>query len=218
MTLQQGKLIQWDDAKGYGFIVPCDGGDRVFVHISAFVARRARPSIGDKVRYRTRRDRNKGLRAEEVLGPRQCQDRIPVGVLVAMVAAAVFLGGVLWLSRDYVFSPFLVAALVALSIITLLFYGWDKRAAVKSKPRTREDTLHLLALTGGWPGALIARPLFRHKTRKQPFTGIFWATAICNAAAVLFFLVGEQAAPFRDWLDIEAMQWRILMQPFIPLR
>lgn len=218
MTLKQGKLIQWDDAKGYGFIAPCDGGDTVFVHISAFVARRVRPSIGDKVRYSTRRDRNKGLRAEEVLGPRQYQDRIPVAVLVAMGTVAVFFGAVLWLSQEYVFSPFLVAGLGTLSIITLLFYAWDKRAAVKEKQRTREDTLHLLALAGGWPGALIARPMFRHKTRKQPFTGIFWATAICSAAVVLFFLVGEQAAPFRDWLDAEAMQWRILMQPLIPLR
>ena len=34
---------------------------------------------------------------------------------------------------------------------------------------TPERTLHLLALLGGWPGAILARRRFRHKTMKVPF-------------------------------------------------
>jgi uncharacterized membrane protein YsdA (DUF1294 family)/cold shock CspA family protein len=217
MALQQGRLIKWDDAKGYGFIAPADGGDAVFAHISAFVASRARPAVGDKVRYSVRQEKGKGLRAEGVHLPLLLQDRIEGAVLVAMITATLFFSAVLWLSREYVFSYFLVVALVALSVITLLLYGWDKRSAVKDKQRVREDTLHLLALAGGWPGALIARPLFRHKTRKQPFATLFGATVVCSVACLLFFLLSEQAVTLRNWLDIEAMQWRTLMQPVIAI-
>ena len=32
---EQGRITHWNDAKGYGFIQPEDGGKDVFVHISA---------------------------------------------------------------------------------------------------------------------------------------------------------------------------------------
>jgi uncharacterized membrane protein YsdA (DUF1294 family) len=36
----------------------------------------------------------------------------------------------------------------------------------------------------GWPGALAARRVFRHKTTKQPFRTIFWGTVIANCVAL----------------------------------
>jgi uncharacterized membrane protein YsdA (DUF1294 family) len=48
-------------------------------------------------------------------------------------------------------------------------YAADKSAAEQGRWRTSESTLHAVALVGGWPGALVARRVFRHKTRKQPF-------------------------------------------------
>lgn len=56
--------------------------------------------------------------------------------------------------------------------------------------RVPESHLHLLSLAGGWPGALIAQPVFRHKTIKQPFQGVFWATVVLNMAG-LVWLVGS---------------------------
>jgi uncharacterized membrane protein YsdA (DUF1294 family) len=69
------------------------------------------------------------------------------------------------------------------SAITFLVYAADKTAARKGRWRIPEATLHILALIGGWPGALIAQQLLRHKTQKQPFRFIFWITVILNLAA-----------------------------------
>jgi uncharacterized membrane protein YsdA (DUF1294 family) len=35
-------------------------------------------------------------------------------------------------------------------------------------------------LACGWPGALLAQQLLRHKSSKQAFVAVFWATVIAN--------------------------------------
>ena len=130
----------------------------------------------------------------------------------AVVLLAVFFVVMYWLSKAYAFFPFLLLVLALLSLLTLMMYGLDKRAARLERQRTPEKHLHLLALLGGWPGALVARPLFRHKTRKQPFTTIFWCTVLVSTAMMVTLLISEPAAPFREWLDVEALQWRIVLQ------
>jgi uncharacterized membrane protein YsdA (DUF1294 family) len=77
---------------------------------------------------------------------------------------------------------------VVLSVVTFVAYGLDKSAAEKGRWRTPESTLHLLSLAGGWPGALVGQRVFRHKTRKQPFRAIFWATVIANVTALAWLL------------------------------
>lgn len=76
---------------------------------------------------------------------------------------------------------------LVISILTLIAYAWDKSAAQNAHWRTRESTLHLLALFGGWPGALMAQRYLRHKSRKQPFQLIFWMTVILNVAVLSWF-------------------------------
>jgi uncharacterized membrane protein YsdA (DUF1294 family) len=44
--------------------------------------------------------------------------------------------------------------------------------------RVRESTLQLLALAGGWPGALVGMHYFQHKTRKTGFQIMFWSTVV----------------------------------------
>lgn len=42
----KGTLVQWDDAKGFGFIEPRLPGPRIFVHISDFTHKTPRPEAG----------------------------------------------------------------------------------------------------------------------------------------------------------------------------
>lgn len=75
------------------------------------------------------------------------------------------------------------------SLITFIVYGLDKVAARQRMARTPERTLHLLALLGGWPGAVLAQSLFRHKWRKGSFMGTFRLVSAINAGGVIGWLV-----------------------------
>ena len=56
---------------------------------------------------------------------------------------------------------------VVASVLAFVLYGVDKRAAVAGSRRIPEATLHLVAVLGGWPGAVVAQTVFRHKTQKS---------------------------------------------------
>ena len=87
-----------------------------------------------------------------------------------------------------------------LSTITFIFYAWDKRSAIKGHWRIAENTLHLLALFGGWPGALIAQSVFRHKTQKQPFKAILWLTVLLNIGVFIYVFVISKNSVIK-WLN-----------------
>lgn len=72
----------------------------------------------------------------------------------------------------------------ALSIVTFIVYAYDKSAAKAGRWRVSESNLHLLALAGGWPGAMLAQQLLRHKTIKRPFRVTFWVTVFLNCVAL----------------------------------
>jgi uncharacterized membrane protein YsdA (DUF1294 family) len=77
----------------------------------------------------------------------------------------------------------LLGAYGVLSLTLFVMYGVDKAAARRGGRRTPEIALHLFSVAGGWPGALVAQRVFRHKTRKTSFQTIFWCTVIANCAA-----------------------------------
>jgi uncharacterized membrane protein YsdA (DUF1294 family) len=76
---------------------------------------------------------------------------------------------------------------LAASVCTFVVYALDKSAAQSGRWRTAESTLHLLALAGGWPGALMAQRVFRHKSRKPSFRAGFIVTVLVNCAALVWF-------------------------------
>jgi uncharacterized membrane protein YsdA (DUF1294 family) len=74
-------------------------------------------------------------------------------------------------------------AYALVSLLTLVVYAWDKRAARRGGRRTPEATLHLLELLGGWPGALVAQRLIRHKNAKPGYQIVFWLIVALHLAA-----------------------------------
>jgi len=72
--------------------------------------------------------------------------------------------------------------LVVVSVLVAMLYGWDKWRAGRHGWRVSERVLHVGELLGGWPGALLAGYLFRHKTEKRSFRLI---RAGCIAVNVL---------------------------------
>ena len=68
------------------------------------------------------------------------------------------------------FLALAVPGLIIINLWTILRFWQDKQRATAGERRIPESDLLGLALIGGSPGALLARYLFRHKTRKEPFT------------------------------------------------
>lgn len=58
---------------------------------------------------------------------------------------------------------------LAITVTTIIAYGYDKGLAGKNRVRIPESQLHLLALAGGSLGAFFAAYVFRHKISKKPF-------------------------------------------------
>ena len=78
-----------------------------------------------------------------------------------------------------------IIPLLALNLLTMLRFWQDKQRAVAGERRIPEAHLLSLALIGGSPGALAARRIFRHKTRKQPFSTRLFLIAAVQAGAVI---------------------------------
>ena len=89
---------------------------------------------------------------------------------------------------------------LVLSLATFLAYALDKSAAVAGRSRTPEKILHLFGLAGGWPGALLAQQLLRHKSSKRAFQTVFWITVTLNCGA-LAWLASSYGAGARALLN-----------------
>jgi len=63
----KGKVCQWRDEKGFGFIQPENGTEKVFFHVSSVKTTARRPEVGDVVLYDTTRDAQNRLRAKAVV-------------------------------------------------------------------------------------------------------------------------------------------------------
>ena len=192
---EQGRLTDWNDDRGFGYIKPLDGGPTVFVHISEFPRDQRRPQVTDLLRYevslddrgRTRATSVSFLSAARGASQTHFSSGSSASGSVAVGISALFLVFVTGLAAIGRIPGLIPLVYVVMSVIAFGAYGIDKRAAQANDRRTGEGTLIGLGLFGGWPGALIARQVYRHKTRKQPFVAIFWGSIAMNVAALFWY-------------------------------
>ena len=196
-----GTLTSWNDERGFGRIESNQGGEPIFVHVSAWPRGSGRPQLNQAVTFEVELG-PKGKRARNVeitreRRPARGTERarraqwgtaplfaIPAFLVVYLVVAVVWK------------LPFWVAGLyLLLSLATFIAYAADKSAAAGGSWRTPESTLHTLALAGGWLGALLAQQFLHHKSTKQEFRQVFWGTVLLNVVGLVVL-----ASPLRQSL------------------
>ncbi len=68
------------------------------------------------------------------------------------------------------------------SALCFTLYAIDKGAARAGRERISESMLISIGFVGGWPGAIVAQQLYRHKTAKLAFRVRFWLSVVANMA------------------------------------
>ena len=197
----QGRITTWKDDRGFGFITPDAGGEPVFVHISGFRSRGRRPAGNEVVTYEviTNGSGKNEARAVAFAGERRSAParnrpaRSPAPILFALA----FLGFLGFATLDGWLSPAVPGFYLAASLVAFLAYGFDKGAAERNTWRTKESTLHLFGLIGGWPGALAAQRYFSHKSSKSSFQTMFWTTVVLNCAGLGWLM----SPPGAEWIQ-----------------
>ncbi|MGF1758754.1 DUF1294 domain-containing protein [Photobacterium sagamiensis] len=190
-----GKIVEWNDQKGYGFIAPNSGYGRIFLHIKALKNRNVRPKLNDLVSFEITKDEQKRNNATNVILTNARSKGLPPSILFSC-SYLVFVAG----SFFVLDTPLLLLTVYALlSLFTFVIYAWDKSAAQKGEWRTSESTLHFFSLIGGWPGALIAQSTLRHKSQKQPFKMILWITIVLNCSAFIWLLTPRRGLSYKPF-------------------
>ena len=175
-TQHRGTITTWKDDKGFGFITPDDGGNPVFFHISGLVERQTRPAEQVVVVYTLSQDERQRMRAINVrfvtknaVQKDAHPERLSTVIVVSFFFLLLLLGT--WIIP---LPPWIFVLYGISSSITYGLYALDKVRAQRREWRISENTLHLLELAGGWPGALLAQEYKRHKTVKTSYQLIFW--------------------------------------------
>lgn len=200
-----GRIVEWNDDKGYGFVLPHDGGRRAFVHVKAFQGASRRPAANDLISYEAVPDAQGRLAARDVrfagqrMAPQRTQGKQGMGrqwklprTWIAVGFFMLLLAGTLMGLLPWIVAPWYGLA----SALSHIAYRQDKAKATTGQRhrRTSEGTLHLWDLLGGWPGGLIAQQQFRHKTVKSSFRMAFWTTVAANLLATAWLVKSGLAA------------------------
>lgn len=185
----RGNLKSWNDERGFGFIEPAQGGKDIFVHIKAFPPSIKRPTTGKALTFEIELGPNGKQRARSVQylvgnrAPKTYRSESPAAwTLPRLLVIPAFASVWIYVASRWSVNPMVSAVYFGLSLLTFIAYAVDKSAAINGSWRTPERTLHLLGVVGGWPGALLAQQLLRHKCSKSNFVAIFWVTVAINVA------------------------------------
>ncbi len=198
----KGRIATWHDDKGYGFVTPLDGGKQIFIHAKAFGNRNRRPNVNEVVTYSVSKDKQgrpcavNATLAGDKLKEKSAQRPSTTGIFLA----AAFLAAIGLSVMTGSLPVIVLIGYSAASLITFVAYAIDKSAAQRGSWRTPESTLLLLGLVGGWPGALIAQQMLRHKSKKTEFRVEFWITVLMNCAALAWLSTDSGNAALQSLL------------------
>ncbi|MPZ42374.1 MAG: DUF1294 domain-containing protein [Betaproteobacteria bacterium] len=157
----QGKITDWKDDKGFGFVTPNGGGPRVFVHIKSFSNRQRRPGGNELVTYELTSDArgrpqgvNIGFVGDRPSSPPSTAPGPSIGALVFASVFLAFVAGAVATGK----LPFvvLIAYLIG-SCVAYLAYVFDKAAALKGQWRTPESHIHRIVRVRAYPPAVLGR-------------------------------------------------------------
>ena len=186
--LVKGKITQWDDDKGFGFIQPLLKGERVFVHIKALQNRTRRPVIGEVVTYAIDKDEQGRLQAQQLTfaGEKRKINKVRTSAKWHLWCVLVFAAVIGVAVATAKLPLYVVLVYAGLSVCTFVAYWLDKRKAKAGRWRTPESSLQFMALLGGWPGALLAQSYLRHKSQKRAFLAVFYLAVLVNISMLLW--------------------------------
>jgi uncharacterized membrane protein YsdA (DUF1294 family) len=144
-----------------------------------------------------KRPRAASVRRSAPIRPKSQATSASTSNSVPLVVASLFVLFVIAETLAGPLPPAVIATYGFVSILTFLVYWFDKSAARHGQWRTKESSLLLLGLAGGWPGAVVAQRVLRHKSRKQSFQVAFWGTVVLNSL-VLGWLLTDSGSKFLD--------------------
>jgi uncharacterized membrane protein YsdA (DUF1294 family)/cold shock CspA family protein len=190
-----GVIKTWDDVRGAGTIEPLRGGDEIAVHITAFARGQPRPRVRQRVSFEVELShdgskRASAVRIHENVRPSAAPSRsvrtgaprwpgvLAVLAFMALYAMATMRGQV---------APAVGIVYLALSLLAFGAMVQDKTAVRTRRTRVPDQLWLLLAVTGGWPGMLLAVLVLGHEPGRRLSRAALWLAVLANVAVFAFF-------------------------------
>ena len=198
MARFQGRLIEWHDEKGYGFIqgITDERHTKVFLHIKSFKRSGPRPIEGCVLEYELGIDERSRPQATNVSYVKITQVKSsktsrpknsniqpkfqPIYALMALYWVSIFV-----LVSFSILPSLFILILSILNAYTYWIYAQDKKAALHNQRRIPEQHLLLMSMLGGWTAAWFAQQNLRHKTQKQPFKTHYHLMIVSNILIII---------------------------------
>lgn len=184
----EGHLSGWNEARGFGFLKPVGGGPDAFAHVRAFAKDDRHIEEGHLYSYVAETDQTGRVRATDIrpVRPASLRPSLRAKLLtrsprLLVIPAFLFIALAVSMVTEVSAGWFLVYGIA--STACFIGYALDKRAAENNQWRVSETILLMIGLVGGWPGAILAQEIFRHKTKKLAFRTLFWMSVAINMAA-----------------------------------